>query len=74
MLEKGKIFKNSGKIVQNFENILKKGRWLRAIIACNKLRENQEISTSNRAKKLYFPSENAQGTIKPWYACWSFIL
>ena len=37
--KKGKIFENLGKKITKFENILKKGRWLCAIIAHNKLLE-----------------------------------
>ena len=39
MPKKGKKIENLGKNIQKFENILKKGRWLRAILARNKLLE-----------------------------------
>ena len=37
--KQGKIFKNLGKNVQNLKKKLKKGKWLRAIIADNRLLE-----------------------------------
>ena len=39
MFKKSKIFEKIVQKCTKFENILKKGRWLRAIIACIKLLE-----------------------------------
>ena len=36
MAEKGKIFENLGKIIQNLKIFFKKGRLIRATIACMK--------------------------------------
>ena len=51
----GKKFGNLGKNIQKFENILKKGRWLRAIIARNKLLEKTLIPVSNFSKWRKIP-------------------
>ena len=37
--KEGKIFENLGKIVWNLKFFLKRGRWLHALITCNKLLE-----------------------------------
>ena len=40
--EKGQNIWKFGQKSTKFENILKKGRWLHAIIACNQLLEKEE--------------------------------
>ena len=49
--KKGKISKNLGKNVQNLKIFLRKGRWLCAIIACNKLLEKALKGMGQKLKK-----------------------
>ena len=56
MFKKGKIFWKFGQKCAKFEHILKKGRWLHAIIACNKLQKvlKQLRSGPSSQSCLYF--------------------